>query len=60
MASSLIIETESGTFTGKRNPHNGYYAGDFSDLPRLTQNQLAALITSSRVPADPRRPQRPH
>jgi len=53
MASSLIIETESGTFTGKSNPHNGYYAGDFGDLPGLTQNQLAALSTPCRVSADP-------
>jgi hypothetical protein len=53
MASSMIIETESGTFTGKHNSHDGYYAGDFSDLPRLTQNQLAALITPCRVPAVP-------
>lgn len=31
MAASRIIEQESGTFTGRLHPHNGYYAGDFSD-----------------------------
>ena len=31
MAASLLIEEESGTYTGRiRHPHNGYYAGDFS------------------------------
>ncbi|HET7278585.1 MAG TPA: hypothetical protein VFJ22_10940 [Dermatophilaceae bacterium] len=31
MAASLIIEEESGTYTGRiRHAHNGYYAGDFS------------------------------
>lgn len=30
MAASLVIEEESGTFSGSVHPHNGYYAGDFS------------------------------
>ena len=31
MAASLFIEEESGTYTARsRHPHNGYYAGDFS------------------------------
>ena len=30
MAASLVIEEESGTFSGSAHPHNGYYAGDFS------------------------------
>ena len=31
MAASLFIEEESGTYTAPfRHPHNGYYAGDFS------------------------------
>lgn len=34
MAASLIIEEESGTYTGRaRHEHNGYYAGDFSGQP---------------------------
>ena len=31
MAVALLIEEESGTYTGRiRHSHNGYYAGDFS------------------------------
>ena len=29
MAASVGIEEESGVFTGRIHPHNGYYAGDF-------------------------------
>jgi hypothetical protein len=29
MARGLIIEEESGIYTGRMHPHNGYYAGDF-------------------------------
>ncbi|MFC7495736.1 MULTISPECIES: hypothetical protein [unclassified Nocardioides] len=29
-ASQIVIEEESGTYSGRRpHPHNGYYAGDF-------------------------------
>ena len=35
MAASLNIEQESGTYTARfRHPHNGYYAGDFSQTSR--------------------------
>jgi hypothetical protein len=30
MAASIFNEQESGTWTGRINRHNGYYAGDFS------------------------------
>ena len=30
MATALIIEEETGTSRGRYHPHNGYYAGDFS------------------------------
>jgi hypothetical protein len=31
MAASLFIEEEAGTYTARSwHPHNGYYAGDFS------------------------------
>jgi hypothetical protein len=34
MAASLFVEEESGTYTSTRkHPHNGYYAGDFSQRP---------------------------
>ena len=34
MAASRFIEQETGTYTGFRHPHNGYYAGDFSQSSR--------------------------
>ena len=46
MARALVIEEESGTYTGRRHPHNGYYAGDFSVSRSATVE--AALSASSR------------
>lgn len=47
MAASIFIEQESGTYTGFRHPHNGYYAGDFSRARNSTRptslNRSAAL-----------------
>ncbi|MFC4786316.1 hypothetical protein ACT8ZV_17700 [Nocardioides sp. MAHUQ-72] len=40
---SYIIEEETGTYTGPRRRHNGYYAGDFSRTPLATPEQLAAI-----------------
>jgi hypothetical protein len=28
MAATIPVEEESGTFSGRRHAHNGYYAGD--------------------------------
>jgi hypothetical protein len=53
MAASLIIEEESGTWTGWIHPHNGYHAGDFSDVPPAAQSQLDALMSLCRDPAQP-------
>ena len=39
---SYIIE-ETGTYTGTRHRHNGYYAGDFSRTPVASAEQLAAI-----------------
>jgi hypothetical protein len=34
MAATRVIEEERGSYTGApRNPHQGYYAGDFSGRP---------------------------
>lgn len=41
MASSLIIEQESGTWYGRIHPHNGYYAGDFSFARHQSQRAEA-------------------
>lgn len=40
---SYIIEEETGTYTGTRHRHNGYYAGDFSRHPVASREQLAAI-----------------
>lgn len=39
----FTIEEESGSWTGSRRRHNGYYAGDFSRTPMLTAEELSAL-----------------
>jgi hypothetical protein len=48
MAASMFIEEESGTCTARsRHPHNGYYAGDFSQTSwsgaELRPPQLTAV-----------------
>ncbi|MGW1343048.1 hypothetical protein ACWCOV_18495 [Kribbella sp. NPDC002412] len=48
MTGSLIVEIETGTWTGSLHPHNGYYAGDFSDAPAPTQTDLDAMTTVCR------------
>jgi hypothetical protein len=53
MAASLIIEEESGTWNGWIHPHNGYYAGDFSDVPPATQSQLDVLMNVCRDATQP-------
>lgn len=47
MATALIIEEQTGTSRGLYHPHNGYYAGDFSQASqpltgRHTQNTVYA------------------
>ena len=34
MAATIPVETESGTYSGRVHPHNGYYAGDFGSSRR--------------------------
>lgn len=29
----MMIEEETGTYAGRTRSHNGYYAGDFKDVP---------------------------
>jgi hypothetical protein len=50
MAASRIIEQESGTYTGRRHPHNGYYAGDFSDRTYETRTIAALQARSANGP----------
>jgi|tagenome__1003787_1003787.scaffolds.fasta_scaffold20204206_2 hypothetical protein len=50
MAGSMVIEEESGTYTARRHPHNGYYAGDFSgrrDLTRFSTTSGARMARPS-------------
>ena len=43
MAAARIIEEDSGTYlTRREHPHNGYYAGDFSEVPF---RPMAPLLT---------------
>ena len=39
----FTIEEDSGTYTGSRRRHNGYYAGDFTRTPMCTASELSAL-----------------
>jgi hypothetical protein len=45
MTASIVIEEESGISTGRIHPHNGYFAGDFRDVPvRLPAPSIAASL----------------
>lgn len=55
MAASLMVEFESGTWTGTTHSHNGYYAGDFSN--RRDASEAAGhrkLPTAGQAPLSPR------
>ena len=54
--SGFMVEEEQGTFTGTTHRHNGYYAGDFSQVPMATPRQLAALssLRPTTFPVSPR------
>ena len=53
MATSLIIEEEHGTYVGFVHRHNGYYAGDFSQLSATSGPLGAPAVSRSRAPATP-------
>jgi hypothetical protein len=56
MAASIFTEQESGTWTGRINRHNGYYAGDFSARATGSGAPLARpRLVSSAEPAARRR-----
>ena len=59
MAASLLIEEESGTYTGRiRHRHNGYYAGDFSQRSRFGSELRVSYAGRREVPRaeNPSRP----
>jgi hypothetical protein len=52
MAATRVIEEERGTFIGSpRNPHQGYYAGDFSNRPVAAMGFGGALQYAERLDA---------
>jgi hypothetical protein len=51
MAASLLVQQESGTYTGRiRHSHNGYFAGDFSQTPRSGSGLGVAYAQGRGVP----------
>jgi hypothetical protein len=51
MTIRLLFEEESGSSTGRRHPHNGYYAGDFSGrTPATPAPASAAGVLERRAP----------
>lgn len=51
MAASLLIEEESGTYTGRiRHSHNGYYAGDFSQRSQFGSELRVSSIKRRDLP----------
>ena len=44
MTMRLLFEEESGRSTGRRHPHNGYYAGDFSGRTDVPDRELHAGV----------------
>jgi hypothetical protein len=50
MAATIPVEVETGTYSGRVHPHNGYYAGDFSSSSRAT-GRGARTGHASGVPA---------
>jgi hypothetical protein len=48
MATSLIVEEDSGTSAGRTHAHKGYYAGDFNARPAV---QTSGCLQTSRTRA---------
>ena len=42
MAASIWVEEESGTFSGRVHPNNGYYAADFGALRNETPSPCSS------------------
>ena len=47
MAATIPVEVETGTYSGRVHPHNGYYAGDFrtSRTGRRTQTSASPALS---------------
>jgi hypothetical protein len=53
MAASLRVEEESGVFSGRLHPHNGYYAGDFSGRPARRADVAVPSLSRWGTPSAP-------
>jgi hypothetical protein len=49
MAATIPVEVETGTYSGRVHPHNGYYAGDFTSS--RTQGRGGRTGHATGVPA---------
>jgi hypothetical protein len=49
MAATIPVEEESGTFSGRRHTHNGYYAGDAAAFGR---DPLQTVVHHPSTPMD--------
>jgi hypothetical protein len=47
MATSIIVEEESGTNRGRWHPHNGYYAGDFARATAIQGVVWGSVVSTS-------------
>ena len=56
MAASRFIEQETGTYTGFRHQHNGYYAGDFSQSSRSGSERRVSNGATARQTQNRREP----
>jgi hypothetical protein len=45
MAATIPVEVETGTYSGRVHPHNGYYAGDFTSSRTGHRGARSAEVT---------------
>lgn len=51
MAASLLVEEESGSYTGRiRHSHNGYFAGDLSQASRSRSELRVSYVPGRLMP----------
>jgi hypothetical protein len=51
MARALVIEEESGACSGFLHPHNGYYAGDFTQATVVPASSLGLELAAPQTGA---------
>jgi len=52
--STYLVEEEAGVYSGRRHPHNGYYAGDFAtaEVPTWGRVPVGAFVRTQAHPAE--------